>query len=266
MILPTFATPKAFTHGLHPQGKKEAYWYLFFGDQLLISSDRINLPDKQLLSLKRSLYMGTYANRDVFVGEVEEQLSLSGWIWSDLRQLFGVLDEDLYSLAGQALQIIDWDRTHQHCGRCGTLTFHRENERCRECTSCKHLAYPRLAPVVMALVKKGSKILLARSPHFPERMYSVLAGFVDFGETLEQCVLREVYEEVGLRVKELRYFASQPWPFSRSLMMGFTCQWQEGEIRIDRSEIEDAGWFEASNLPQIPTHLSLARLLIDSAL
>jgi NAD+ diphosphatase len=117
----------------------------------------------------------------------------------------------------------------------------------------------------MALVKKENKILLARSPHFPEKLYSVLAGFVDPGETLEQCVIREVLEEVGIQVKNLQYFGSQPWPLSHSLMIGFVCEWASGEIQTDPLEIEDAGWFDMAHLPQIPTNISLARALIDSA-
>jgi NADH pyrophosphatase NudC (nudix superfamily) len=101
-------------------------------------------------------------------------------------------------------------------------------------------------------------------PHFPEKFYSVLAGFVDPGETLEQCVIREVYEEVGITVQNIRYFASQPWPFSGSLMIGFVCDWADGEIRVDPLEIEDAGWFALDALPQLPPPLSLARLLIDA--
>jgi len=118
----------------------------------------------------------------------------------------------------------------------------------------------------MALVKRDDRILLARGPHFPEKTYSVLAGFVDPGETLEQCVAREVQEEVGIRVKNIQYFSSQPWPFSYSLMIGFTCEWLEGEINMNPSEIEAAGWFDASNLPKLPSKMSLAHMLIDSYL
>jgi NAD+ diphosphatase len=116
----------------------------------------------------------------------------------------------------------------------------------------------------MALVRREDKILLARSPHFPGNMYSILAGYVDLGETLEQCVAREVFEEVGLKVKNIRYFGSQPWPFSHSLLMAFSCEWEAGEIKIDPVEIEDAGWYERDSLPELPPPLSIARLLIDS--
>ena len=116
----------------------------------------------------------------------------------------------------------------------------------------------------MALVQRGEQILLARSAHFPDKFYSVLAGYVDPGETLEQCVVREVFEEVGLKVNNVCYFGSQSWPFSSALMMGFTCDWEEGDICIDKAEIEEAAWFERSHLPALPSPLSLSRILIDS--
>lgn len=188
-----------------------------------------------------------------------------GWIWSELKFLHTVIPEYQFAIAGRAFQLIDWDLTNQYCGRCGSKSIPREKERCKECLSCGHLMYPKLAPVIMALVQRENKILLARGVHFPDKMYSILAGFVDLGETLEQCVAREVFEEVGLRVKNMCYFASQPWPFSRSLMIAFTCEWEEGEIQIDSAEIEDAGWFDKSCLPLLPPLYSLSRLLIEEA-
>ena len=128
------------------------------------------------------------------------------------------------------------------------------------------MAYPRLAPAVIMLVERGDEILLGRSPHFLPGMYSTLAGFVEPGETLEHAVAREVAEEVGVRVKDVRYFGSQPWPFPNSLMVGFRAAWESGEIVIDEREIEDAAWFTAGNLPLIPPGISIARALIDAFL
>jgi NAD+ diphosphatase len=116
----------------------------------------------------------------------------------------------------------------------------------------------------MALVRRGSEILLARGPHFPPGMYSALAGFVEPGETLEQCVLREVEEEVGVRVSRIRYFASQPWPFPNSLMIAFVCDWESGELRPQEGEIEEAKWFDVLQLPKLPSRISIARRLIDA--
>jgi NAD+ diphosphatase len=186
---------------------------------------------------------------------------------SGLRALFGAIDESLFALAGRAFQIVDWDRSHQFCGRCGTPTKHRLNERARECPSCGQVHYPRIAPAVMALVRRGDELLLARSPHFPPGMYSALAGFVEPGETLEQTLAREVREEVGIEITNPRYFASQPWPFPHSLMIAFYADYAGGEITPDPSEIEAADWFTADRLPQaLPGKISISRRLIDSAL
>jgi NAD+ diphosphatase len=175
-----------------------------------------------------------------------------------------VLDDAHFALAGRALQLVDWDRTHQFCGRCGTRTEAHPQERVRLCPACKLSAYPRVAPAVMALVRRESQILLGRSHHFPPGMYSALAGFVEPGESLEQCIAREVLEEVGVRVSRARYFASQSWPFPHSLMIAFVCEWVSGEIKPQEAEIEDAKWFEVLQLPKLPSKISIARKLIDA--
>jgi NAD+ diphosphatase len=188
----------------------------------------------------------------------------AGMSWEGLRTLFTVLDDSHFALAGRALQLIDWDRTHQFCGRCGTRTEAHPKERVRVCPSCKLSSYPRVAPAVMALVKRENQILLGRSPHFPPGMYSALAGFVEPGESLEQCIAREVLEEVGVRISSTRYFASQSWPFPHSLMIAFVCEWLSGEIKPQETEIEDAKWFEVLQLPKLPSKISIARKLIDA--
>jgi NAD+ diphosphatase len=258
-----FATPKNFKGGLHPEGEKEREWFLFSGNRLLVSQDRKSVPALHELSLKRSIYFGTWNDKQLFAGEIVDDAS-QGWVLEDLRGLYGLLDEERFALAGRALQFIQWDRTSAFCGKCGSPTFPREHERCRECSQCQELFYLKEAPAMMALVKRGDQILLARGPHFPGKMYSVIAGFLDPGETLEQCVAREVMEEVGIEVKNIRYYGSQPWPFSHSLMIAFTCEWKSGEIVIDPAELEDAAWFDMEHLPEIPTSLSIARFLIDA--
>jgi NAD+ diphosphatase len=181
-----------------------------------------------------------------------------------LRTLFSVLDDAQFALAGRALQLIDWDRSHQFCGRCGSRTEARRDERVRVCPACKLSAYPRVAPAVMALVKRKSQLLLARGPHFPAGMFSALAGFVEPGESLEQCLAREVAEEVGVQISNTRYFASQSWPFPHSMMIAFVCEWSSGEIHPQAGEIEEANWFEVLQLPKLPSKISIARRLIDA--
>jgi NAD+ diphosphatase len=186
--------------------------------------------------------------------------------WAGLRSLFGALDDMLFALVGRAVQIMDWDRSHQYCGRCGTPTRVKPTERARECPSCGQSHYPRIAPAVMALVRRDDTLLLARSPHFPPGMHSALAGFVEPGESLEQCLVREVREEVGIEVANLRYFSSQPWPFPHSLMIAFNCDYAGGELTPDMGEIEAAGWFALHELPLLPNRISIARRLIDSTI
>ena len=212
----------------------------------------------------RTLYLGRLDGVDCWAVELETDTPApAGMGWQGLRALFSVLDDAHFALAGRAAQLIEWDRTHQFCGRCGTRTEPKRDERVRICPACKLAAYPRVAPAVMALVKRGTELLLARSPHFPPGMYSALAGFVEPGESLEQCIAREVAEEVGVRVKNLRYFASQPWPFPHSLMIAFVCEWASGELKLQAGEIDDAKWFEVLQLPKLPSKISIARRLID---
>jgi NAD+ diphosphatase len=181
-----------------------------------------------------------------------------------LRGLFFRLDEPVFWLAAHAVQIVAWDRDHQICGRCGTVTQNHAEERSKQCPSCGLTHYPRLAPAVIVLVERGDEVLLGRSAHFPGAMYSTLAGFVEPGESLEQTVAREIAEEVGVAVDNLRYFGSQPWPFPNSLMIGFRADYAGGDVTIDRHELEDAAWFHVDDLPQLPSEISIARALIDA--
>jgi NAD+ diphosphatase len=181
-----------------------------------------------------------------------------------LMGLYGRVDDLRWTLAGRAVQLVEWDRTSRYCGRCATPTEPAPGERARRCPACGLLAFPRLAPAVITLVEQDGKALLARGRAFPIPMYSCIAGFVEPGETLEEAVRREVHEEVGVELAEVRYVASQPWPFPHSLMIGFEATWASGAIRIDEDEILDAAWFGVDDLPTIPPGMSIARRLIDA--
>jgi NAD+ diphosphatase len=182
-----------------------------------------------------------------------------------LMGLYGRVDDVRWTLAGRAVQLVDWDRTHRFCGRCATATEPAPGERARRCPACGLLAFPRLAPAVITLIERDDgQALLARGRAFPIPMYSCVAGFVEPGETLEEAVHREVMEEVGVELAEVRYVRSQPWPFPHSLMLGFEARWASGDISIDEHEIVDAAWFRADDLPAIPPELSIARTLIDA--
>jgi NAD+ diphosphatase len=186
-----------------------------------------------------------------------------GLAFLGLRRLWGVLGEAAWKLAGRAAQIVEWDLTHRYCGRCGAGTERQPAELSRVCPRCGLQQFPRISPAVIMRVERGEQLLLARSPHFAPGVYSTLAGFVEPGESLEEAVAREVREEVGVEVRNVRYFGSQPWPFPHSLMIGFVADWDSGEIRPQEGEIEDAGWFGIDALPGLPSRLSIARALLD---
>jgi NAD+ diphosphatase len=182
-----------------------------------------------------------------------------------LRRLWEHVDEQVWAIAGRAVQIVAWDRAHQFCGRCAQPTQPLPTERARRCQQCGLAAYPRLAPAVIVLVERADgRVLLARNANFPERIYSCVAGFVEPGETLEDAVRREIREEVGIEVRHIRYFSSQPWPFPHSLMIGFFAQFASGELCPDGEEIAEAGWFGPNDLPKLPGEMSIARALIET--
>jgi NAD+ diphosphatase len=288
-----FTSPEGFQGAAAaPVAGGGAHWFVFKGDRLLVElgppaarpSDDLRVPVRPSwarlpgqnalhknnnplwFEAARTLYLGRLAGTDCWAAEapIDAPAPPAGLAWEGLRTLFSVLEDAHFALAGRAIQLLDWDRSHRYCGRCGTPTEAKTEERARVCPKCKLSAYPRIAPAVMALVRREGEILLGRSPHFPPGMYSALAGFVEPGETLEQCLAREVEEEVGVQVSRIRYFASQPWPFPNSLMLAFDCDWVSGEIRPQAGEIEDAKWFSVLQLPKLPSRISIARRLIDA--
>ena len=187
---------------------------------------------------------------------------------TDLFSYYGRASEPEWLVAGRAVQLVEWGRTHRFCGRCGTATEVQEHERAMKCPACGLLAFPRLAPAMITLITRGEgddrEALLARGVQFRAPMYSCLAGFVEPGESLEEAVTREVREEVGVEVADVRYWGSQPWPFPHSLMIGFTAEWVAGDIVCDPTEIIDAKWFRRDALPNVPPRISIARKLIDA--
>lgn len=187
---------------------------------------------------------------------------------TDLYSYFGRASETEWMVAGRAVQIIEWARTHRFCGRCATPTELLTGERAMKCPACGLMAFPRLAPEMITLVTKGhgadQEALLARGVQFRTPSYSCLAGFVEPGESLEDAVVREVREEVGIDVDNVRYWGSQPWPFPHSLMVGFHAEFAGGEITCDPTEIADANWYRRDELPALPPRISIARKLIDA--
>jgi len=213
------------------------------------------------------LYLGRLDGRPCFgIPLPAEPEPPPGYAFAGLRELFGRLEEPVHGVAGRAFQILEWYASHAFCGRCGTATDLVANERARGCPKCGATYFPRINPAVIMLVERQGEMLLARNKLFRGPFYSCLAGFVEPGESLEEAVAREVMEEVGIEVERISYFASQPWPFPSQLMIGFTASYRSGEIRVQDSEIIDAGWFGPGPLPELPGRFSLARRLIDAHL
>jgi NAD+ diphosphatase len=210
-------------------------------------------------------YLGRLEGVDCVALRVEPDApEPAGWQWRGLRALFLEVPDPLLALAGRAFQVVEWDRSHQFCGRCGARLRDKPGERAKECPACGHVVYPRVSPAMMVLVTRGKQLLLARANRFPKAMYSALAGFVEAGESIEDCIHREVREEVGVEVDRLRYVASQSWPFPHSLMIAYTAEYAGGEIRLCDEEIVEAGWFSIDALPQLPSPVSISRHLIDT--
>lgn len=207
-----------------------------------------------------AVFIGTLDGVACFAADAREASELE---IVSLRHLFGAIPEEQFAVAMRALGLLAWDQDHRHCGRCAAPTEPSATERSRVCTACGFGVYPRISPAVIMLVEREGKALLARSHRFPVPFFSTLAGFVELGETLEETVVREVHEESGITVTNVRYFGSQPWPLGGSLMVGFNADWAAGEIVLEESEIAEADWFAPHALPVIPPKLSIARALID---
>jgi NAD+ diphosphatase len=248
-----------------PELSAHAWHFAFVGRDLLVPEAEAIALQPLAVAMLESLassrhYLGTLAQVDCWALALPE--APPGWRATPLRAAMMALPPEVSALAGRAAQVIEWDRTHRHCGVCGTPTELHEGERSRVCPACKHTAYPRVSPAMMALVWRPGELLLARSPHYAKGMYSALAGFVEAGESLEDCVHREVAEEVGVTIDSLRYYGSQSWPFPHSLMVAFTARWIGGEIVPQPGEIEHAQWYPLDALPGIPPRFSISGHLI----
>jgi NAD+ diphosphatase len=267
------ATPASFVPLLSHQPSTQSLTFVFRGHELLIREADLALPDEPVCAA-----LGVTAAQLLPVGLLGEHYCASvsvapnvvpaaGYVFSGLRRLFGAMNEQVLAVAGRALQIAEWARTHRYCGACGTPMAAVAGERCQRCPACSHTAYPRIAPAMMTLVRRGDAILLARHAASPTGRFTALAGFLEAGESIEDAIHREVFEEVGLKVRDLNYFGSQSWPFPHSLMIAFTAEYAGGELMVDPNEITEARWFGPGDaLPEIPPPVSIAAALINAHL
>ena len=246
-------------------------YFIFSGNKLLVKLEGSQIeaplqesPEELGVTVIRRQYLGVLDGQHCCSVEIDENAGIpQGYEYRDLRSIFGQVEDDIFLLAGRAFQIVDWDRNHLYCGRCGTATGTKQDERAKACPKCGLICYPKLSPAVIVAVVREGRLLLAHAKHFRPDFYSVIAGFVEPGETFEECVKREVMEEVGIRVGSIKYFGSQPWPFPNSLMVAFTAEYEGGEIQVDGVEITDAGWYREDEFPETPTKMSIAGRLVD---
>ena len=240
------------------------------GEDLILTAENRFAPASRLAPLGEphaAFVCGQRAGKPLTVAVWQAGTALPDGLQAvGLRAAFGLIDDTEWFLAARAKQLASWDRATRFCGACGQPITIATHEPAKLCTACGQHYYPQIAPAVMCLVRRGDALLLGRSPHFRAGMYSALAGFVEAGETVEACVAREVFEETGIRVTNLRWFASQPWPFPQSLMLAFHADYAGGEIRPQPGELEDAQWFTLDRLPDLPAPVSIASRLIAAGL
>ncbi|MFJ4143122.1 NAD(+) diphosphatase [Pseudomonas sp. NPDC089734] len=207
--------------------------------------------------------IGHFDGEPVYVVVLEQAVEVEGCTWQGLRQFMLQGDFAVYRMLGYAAQIGTWAREHRFCGACGRPTVQIPGERAMYCEHDDLRFYPRISPSMIVLITRGDEILLARSPRFVTGVYSTLAGFAEPGESAEDCVRREVMEEVQVRIRNIRYVGSQCWPFPHSMMLGFHAEYESGDIVPQADEIEDARWFRIDDLPPLPANRSIARYLIE---
>jgi NAD+ diphosphatase len=248
----------------------DLYFVIFKGGLLLRKeSDKLCIPifdeiRKLNIKYENQFFLGQLGAKSCFAMETLEEIVLpEEFELIPLYEIGALLDEELFLVAGRANQILNWDNTHRFCGKCGSKTENKKDELAKVCPNCNHVMYPVICPAIIVAVTKGEEILLAHNKGFKNNMYSLIAGFVEAGEDLKSTVKREVFEEVGIKVKNITYYKSSPWSFPNSLMIGFFAEYESGEIKVDGNEIVHADWFNKGNFPNIPKKFTLARKLID---
>jgi NAD+ diphosphatase len=271
-------TPASFIPLMTPEAHPNPLPFIFRAGELLVRASDLALPGLGGEGVGNALPHGLQTAHMVPLGLWQERYCCTTWLAPDtepepgfvfagLRTLFGVYDDDLLGLASRAAQIAEWARTHRHCGVCATEMALAPGERAFQCPACGHIAYPRISPAMMVLIKKGDAILLAHHGRSPAGRFSPLAGFLEAGESIEEAISREVMEEVGLKVDNFQYFGSQSWPFPHSLMIAFTADYVSGEIRVDGQEITEARWFGPEHdLPDRYPELSISGHLVNAHL
>lgn len=264
--------------GVHSEVAAEDFCFIYYKGQLLFKHTQDLQPpcygeSEEFIADKEKLwYLGKWNGRSCFAyayeneGQVEvgrlEKDGLLEWVgfrdprWNEILEL--------YYIAVKTEHLLNWDRNTRYCGRCGSLNERKVDERAKRCPQCGNLQFPKISPAIIVGVKRGNEILMAHNSGFREGLYSIIAGFVEQGETLENAVKREVYEEVGIKVKNIQYYESKPWNSVDSLMLGFIAEYESGEIKVDGKEIVDARWCTKETMPKVlPDKISTAWHIIN---
>ncbi|WP_460241368.1 NAD(+) diphosphatase [Aurantivibrio infirmus] len=263
-----------FSPHFTPRAKIEnSFYVLMTDDELLVNNETSNwqpLPKTTLRFLDidpiEQHHIGSYHGESCYALKINKTEALpETFHWEGLRGLLarGAIGKDEFDMVSCAMQVFNWDKSHQFCGQCGQATTAHDSERARMCVHCKIHYYPRISPCVIMLITKGEECLLAQHTQSRSQFYSALAGFIEPGESVENALRREVAEEVALSVGDLSYFGSQPWPFPGQLMLGFHAEYDSGDIKIQEEEIVDARWFHYGDLPQVPPASTLSGMLIQ---
>lgn len=213
---------------------------------------RGNDLNKLNLNLQYIECIGAFDGYNCYKAEVKDECNLpNGYMESDLKPLTFQLEEEVFLMVAKGLLLLNWEKAHKFCGVCGYSMEKKESdtERALVCPACGYTTWPRTSPAIIVAVTKGDKLLLAHNKNFAVGMYSVIAGFVELGETFEQCVRREVFEEVGIQVDNIKYFGNQPWPFPNSMMIAYTAKYAGGDIKVDNDEIVHADWYSKEEIP-----------------
>lgn len=254
---------------------KSSYCFLFYEKDEVLLKESEGCPQFPLISeveklgidVSNIIFIGTLYGNDYYALNVLTKDNMNGFYFEDIAEIYGDIDESIYMIALRGLHMRNWLNRTRYCSSCGDKVKVDSRGTSIKCSNCGQATYPSNNPAILVAVLKEDKILLARSSHFTPNMFSLISGFVDLGETLETSVKREVMEEVGIEIKNIKYFGSFPWPFSTSLMIGFIAEYSSGELTIDNNEIEAAEWFSLDDLPKIPEYkVSFARRIINSVL
>ena len=220
---------------------------------------------KHNISYTHSRYIGKINDISCFSLNIEKSIhEIAIGSRHHLYEMYALLPGNYLKAAIYGFQIFLWDKKTTFCGLCGSKIEEQFNSKLvKKCSVCKEEYFPKISPVVIVAVIKEGKILLAQHNRMKQTLYTVLAGFVDPGESIEECIHREIKEEADIEVKNIRYFGSQPWPFPDSLMLAFQADYDKGELKPDTEEISDLRWFAPEEIPEWPDKVSIARTLID---